>query len=79
METAVYIYLVCVLFAVIVFQGVFIYLQKRVYDETEKDLLNRLMSRNYETYVQAQELMKPPRQLTPEEIYNMQQERGIPV
>jgi hypothetical protein len=71
--------LIASLLGVIVFQGAFIYLQKRVYDEVEKDLLNRLMSRNYETYVQAQELMKPKRELTPEEIYEMQKERGIPV
>jgi len=72
MEIAVFV----VLFIVIVFQGAFIYLQKTVYDAQEKDLLNRIMAKNYETYVQAQELMKPKRELTPEEIYQMQQERG---
>lgn len=70
---------ILILAAVIVFQSVFIILQGRVYERMVKDLLNRLMSRNYETYVQAQELMKPPRALTPEEIYEQQQERGIPV
>jgi len=67
------------LLVVIVFQGVFIYLQKRVYDENAKELLNRLMARNYETFMQGEELRKPARELTPEEIYVMQQERGIPV
>jgi hypothetical protein len=67
------------LLAVVVFQGVFIFLQKQTHDEIEKDLLNRLMSRNYETYVQAQKLMEPERPLTPDEIYERQQERGIPV
>jgi len=77
-EIAVKIVIVSLL-VVIAFQGVFIYLQKRIYDATEKDLLNRLMARNYETFVQAEELRKPARGLTPEEIAAIQEERGIPV
>jgi hypothetical protein len=47
-------------------------------DKRESDLLNRIMTRNYETYVQA-EVLKEPKPLTPEEIYEQQIERGIPV
>ena len=71
--------LISSLLAVIVFQGVFIYLQKQIHDETVKDLLNRLMARNYETFVQSEELRKTPRPLTPEELEAIQAERGIPV
>jgi hypothetical protein len=66
------------LFLVIVFQGVFIYMQKQDSNIREKDLLNRLMSRNYETFVQGEVIMNP-KPLSPEEIFERQQERGIPV
>jgi len=70
---------VFVLILIIVYQGVFIFLQKKDFSRREQDLLNRIMSRSYETYVQGEKLMEPPRPLTPEEIYEMEQERGIPV
>jgi hypothetical protein len=66
------------LLLVIVFQGVFIYMQKQDSNIREKDLLNRLMSRNYETFVQGEVIMNP-KPLSPEEIFERQQERGIPV
>lgn len=49
------------------------------WDVKEKDLLNRVMSRNYETFVQGEVIQQPPKTLTPEEIYEKQLERGIPV
>lgn len=49
------------------------------WDVKEKDLLNRVMSRNYETFVQGEVIQQPPKLLTPEEIYEQQLERGIPV
>lgn len=49
------------------------------WDVKEKDLLNRVMSRNYETFVQGEVIQQPPKPLTPEEIYEKQLERGIPV
>lgn len=49
------------------------------WDVKEKDLLNRVMSRNYETFVQGEVIQQPPKPLTPEEIYEQQLERGIPV
>jgi predicted Holliday junction resolvase-like endonuclease len=49
------------------------------WDAKEKDLLNRLMSRNYETFIQGEIVQQPPKPLTPEEIYEQQLERGIPV
>lgn len=48
--------------------------------DKEKDLLNRIMTRNYETFVQAEVVKnQSERVLTPEEIYEQQLERGIPV
>jgi hypothetical protein len=49
------------------------------WDVKEKDLLNRVMSRNYETFVQGEVIQQPPKPLTPEEIYEQQIERGIPI
>jgi hypothetical protein len=49
------------------------------WDVKEKDLLNRVMSRNYETFVQGEVIQQPPKPLTPEEINEQQIERGIPV
>jgi predicted Holliday junction resolvase-like endonuclease len=48
----------------------------------EKDLLDRIMARNYETFVNAQVLKdeaKERRPLTAEEIYEAQQGMGIPL
>ena len=67
-----------VLLIVIGYQGAFIFMQKKDFAAREQDLLNRLMSRNFETYVQA-EVVQNPKPLTPEEIYEMNEERGIPV
>jgi len=72
--------MVIVLVGVIIYQGFFIRNLTKFYEEREKDLMDRVMSRNYESFVQAgvirEELKKS---LTAEEIAEMQQERGIPV
>ena len=49
------------------------------WDAKEKDLLNRIMTRNYETFIQGEVIQQPPRPLTPEEIYEQQLERGVPI
>jgi uncharacterized membrane protein len=75
---------VFVVIGVLIFMVLF--LAWMIYDERahsariESELLDRLMAREYSTYIQgevAKEQVKKP--LTPEEIYDMQQERGIPV
>lgn len=66
--------------AVIGYQGWVNHQQRKQFNEMERELLNRIMARNYEVLVQgdvAREQIK--NSLTPEEIYDMQQERGIPV
>jgi hypothetical protein len=67
------------LLGVIGFQGYFIYKMRQDQVEREKDLLNRIMSRNYETFVQGDVVRKEARPLTPEEIYERELERGVPV
>jgi len=69
---------ICGLLLVIGFQGFFIVFLVKQWDNKEKDLLNRILARNYETYVQAEVLQKE-KPLTDEEIYEQQIERGIPV
>lgn len=71
---------IIVLTGVILYQGWLFHDQRKAYEQEIGDLLNRLMARDYPMYVQgevAKEQVKRP--LTPEEIYEMQQERGIPV
>jgi len=51
-------------------------------DAREKDLLDRIMARNYETYVNAQVVKdeaKERRPMTAEEIYEAQQGMGVPL
>jgi len=69
---------ICGLLLVIGFQGFFIVFLVKQWDNKEKDLLNRILARNYETYIQAEVLQKG-KPLTDEEIYEQQIERGIPV
>lgn len=69
---------ICGLLLVIGFQGFLIVFLVKQWDSKEKDLLNRILARNYETYVQA-EVMQKEKPLTDEEIYEQQIERGIPV
>jgi hypothetical protein len=69
-----------VLVGVIIYQGWMIYDEREHSARVEDELLNRIMATDYAQYVQgaiAKEQVKRP--LTPEEIFEMQQERGIPV
>jgi hypothetical protein len=71
---------IVVLVGVIFYQGWMIYDERAHSARIEDELLNRLMAKDYPMYVQgeiAKEQVKKP--LTPEEIYEMQQERGLPV
>ena len=71
---------IIVLLAVIVVQVIYIVLQRQDNMKVQEDLLNRIMARNYETYVQAEIAKREDKKhLTAEEIYAMQEERGIPV
>jgi predicted Holliday junction resolvase-like endonuclease len=68
------------LLVIIVIQMWFINRLSDNFDIKEKDLLNRVMTRNYETFVQSEVVRnQSDHQLTPEEIYEQQLERGIPV
>lgn len=68
------------LLGIIVIQMWFIKGLSENFDIKEKDLLNRVMARNFETFVQSEVVLNQEnRPLTAEEIYEQQIERGIPV
>ena len=68
------------LLGIIVIQMWFIKTLSENFDIKEKDLLNRVMARNFETFVQSEVVLNQEnRPLTAEEIYEQQIERGIPV
>ena len=68
------------LLGIIVIQMWFIKGLSENFDAKEKDLLNRVMARNFETFVQSEVVLNQEnRPLTAEEIYEQQIERGIPV
>lgn len=49
-------------------------------ERRERDLLDRIMARDYSTYIQAEVVRADAKKvLTPEEIYEQQVERGIPI
>jgi hypothetical protein len=71
---------ILILIGVILYQGWVNFDQRRYFEKKEQNLLDRIMANHYPTYIQgevAKEQVKQP--LTPEQIYEMQQERGIPV
>ena len=68
------------LLGIIVIQMWFIKTLSENFVIKEKDLLNRVMARNFETFVQSEVVLNQEnRPLTAEEIYEQQIERGIPV
>ena len=68
------------LLGIIVIQMWFIKGLSENFDAKERDLLNRVMARNFETFVQSEVVLNQEnRPLTAEEIYEQQIERGIPV
>ena len=65
---------------VIAFLSWLLWAQRKQFSEIEAKLLDRIMSRDYAQLVQADIAKKEAeRSLTAEEIFEMQQERGIPV
>jgi hypothetical protein len=65
------------LIVVIICLLLFIYLQNKQSTEKEKDLLNRIFARNYETFVNAEVVKEAAKR--PDQIYDDQQEKGIPI
>lgn len=69
-----------ILIGVILYQGWQNFDQRKHYEDRISNLLDRVMANSYPTYIQgeiAKEQVKKP--MTPEEIYETQRERGIPV
>lgn len=71
-----------VLLAVMVFLGVMQWRQQSHHFKVQKNLMDRLMSRNFETYVQGQVTQEPPKISEEEQLERLiktQEEKGIPV
>jgi hypothetical protein len=63
--------------AVIAFMGWLVWHQQRIHDGIVRDLLDRIMTKDYTTYVNAEVVRESAKR--PDQIYDDQQERGIPV
>lgn len=73
---------VIVLFLVVCMQYWLIISDRKSFREKEKELLNRLMARNFETFIQGEVATKERQQeriLTPEEYLAKYGEEGLPV
>ena len=69
-----------VLIRVVIFQGWMQLRQQQQHFRVQDKLMDRVMARNFETYVHGQVTQVPPEiPLTLEQIMAQQQERGIPV
>jgi hypothetical protein len=71
-----------VLLAVMVFLGVMQWRQQSYHFKVQKNLMDRVMSRNFETYVQGQVTQEPPpisEEEKLERLIKTQEEKGIPV
>lgn len=67
------------LIGIILIQMWFIKNLSELHERKEKDLLDRVMVRNYETFVQAEAVRaEAQKTLTPEDIYN-KQDYAVPV
>ncbi len=68
---------ICSLIVVIVFLLLFIYLQNKQSSEKESKLLDRIMTKDYATYVNGEIVREAAKR--PDQIYEDQQEKGIPI
>jgi hypothetical protein len=66
-----------VLFAVIIYLGWLIWDRERMHERRERDLLDRIMVRDYATYVNAEVVREHAKR--PDEIARDQEEVGIAV
>jgi len=65
------------LLVVIIFLLLFIYLQNKQSSEKESNLLDRIMTKDYATYVNGEIVREAAKR--PDQIYEDQQEKGIPI
>jgi len=63
--------------AVIVFMGWLVWHQQKTHDKQVRDLLDRIMTRDYATFVNSEVVREAAKR--PDQIYEEQQERGIPI
>lgn len=68
------------LLIIIVLQCIFIVMQKRDFNVIQSNLLDRIMSRDYETYIHGEVAKKYQNiPLTNDEFYAQEEEQGIPI
>ena len=65
------------LIVVIIFLLLFIYLQNKQSSEKESNLLDRIMTKDYATYVNGEVVREAAKR--PDQIYEEQKEKGIPI
>ena len=65
------------LLVIIIFLLLFIYLQNKQSSEKESTLLDRIMTKDYATYVNGEIVREAAKR--PDQIYEDQQEKGIPI
>jgi len=68
---------IAALIFVIVFQGWLIWHIQTVNEKAKRDLMDRVMTKDYATFVNAEVVRDQAKR--PDEIYEEQQERGIPI
>ncbi len=66
---------IAILIGVIIYQGLFIFQMKKENEGREKDMMDRIMTRNYETFVQAETVRESAN--NPQPVF--EEERGIPI
>ena len=65
------------LIVIIIFLLLFIYLQNKQFSEKESKLIDRIMARDYPTFVNSEVVREAAKR--PDQIYADQEERGIPI
>jgi len=65
------------LLVIIIFLLLFIYLQNKQSSEKESKLIDRIMARDYPTFVNSEVVREAAKH--PDQIYEDQQEKGIPI
>ena len=66
---------IIVLAAMVLYQGIFIWLQRQTHNEEMRDLINRLMAKDYPQYVQGEAATQKDKQPSVEEVVQKLYER----
>jgi lipopolysaccharide biosynthesis regulator YciM len=70
---------ISILIGIICYLGWFNIHLENMHEKREQDLINRIMSRDYSTFVNAEIVKEQNKVLSPREIFSNQEEQGIPI